>query len=196
MPMTIAQVLTPGSLAAGPQPTLDVDGGLVLRPWRDEDAPAVHAAFSDPSIQRWHARVSESEDEARGWLKEWRDAWESERRASWAVAVPATDEVVGRAGLRTLSLEEGHAEVAYWTLPVARGTGVAPRAVAALTRWAFDDIGFHRLELQHATGNLASCRVALKSGFAAEGTKRSALLHADGWHDSHLHARLREDVRA
>ena len=35
--------------------------------------------------------------------------------------------------------------------------------------------------------------MAAKAGFALEGTKRSALLHADGWHDMHLHARIRGD---
>jgi hypothetical protein len=28
---------------------------------------------------------------------------------------------------------------------------------------------------------------------ALEGTKRSAILHPDGWHDMHLHARVRGD---
>jgi len=38
--------------------------------------------------------------------------------------------------------------------------------------------------------NPASCRVAVKSGFEAEGTERGAELHTDGWHDMHLHARI------
>jgi RimJ/RimL family protein N-acetyltransferase len=42
--------------------------------------------------------------------------------------------------------------------------------------------------------NVASCRVALYAGFAAEGTKRGEARHADGWHDMHLHARLENDV--
>ncbi len=29
------------------------DGGIVLRPWRAEDAPAVHAACQDEEILRW-----------------------------------------------------------------------------------------------------------------------------------------------
>ncbi|MEW2435901.1 GNAT family protein [Streptomyces caniferus] len=41
--------------------------------------------------------------------------------------------------------------------------------------------------------NPASCRVATKAGFRLEGTMRSALLHADGWHDEHLHARVQDD---
>jgi RimJ/RimL family protein N-acetyltransferase len=35
--------------------------------------------------------------------------------------------------------------------------------------------------------------VAEKAGFAAEGVKRGAGWHADGWHDMHLHARLAID---
>jgi [ribosomal protein S5]-alanine N-acetyltransferase len=51
--------------------------------------------------------------------------------------------------------------------------------------------GFHRLDLEHAVANNASCRVAGKTGFAAEGVRRSAWLLADGRHDAHAHARLR-----
>lgn len=71
---------------------------------------------------------------------------------------------------------------------------MAPRAVSALTHWAFDEIGFERLELAHSVLNEASCRVAAKTGFALEGTRRHSHLHADGWHDMHLHARLRDDA--
>jgi RimJ/RimL family protein N-acetyltransferase len=60
--------------------------------------------------------------------------------------------------------------------------------------WALGDLGLHRLECQHAVANTASCRVAQKAGYAYEGTKRSACLHADGWHDMHLHAQVRSDT--
>jgi ribosomal-protein-alanine N-acetyltransferase len=46
------------------------------------------------------------------------------------------------------------------------------------------------MELSHSTLNPASCRVAGNSGYRLEGTRRRAGLHADGWHDMHLHARL------
>jgi len=35
--------------------------------------------------------------------------------------------------------------------------------------------------------------VATKAGFRAEGTRRGAALHVDGFHDMHAHARLRDD---
>ncbi|MGY5125015.1 GNAT family N-acetyltransferase [Streptomyces nigrescens] len=113
--------------------------------------------------------------------------------AQWAVVPADGGGLLGRASLRSVHLAEGRAECAYWTVPAARGSGVAVRAVSAMVHWAFGEMGFHRLELAHSVANHASCRVAAKSGFAMEGTRRSAQLHTDGWHDMHLHSRVRED---
>ncbi|MER6163893.1 GNAT family N-acetyltransferase [Streptomyces violaceorubidus] len=193
MPYLTRPVLAVGTLSRTPQPTLLTGDGLVLRPWRSEDAPAVHAAFQDPVLRRWHVRAADSEEEVRGWITEWQRAWEGERSVQWAVADAADDRLLGRVALREMVLGDGVAEVAYWTTAQARGRGVAARGTRTLAHWALDEIGFQRLELSHAVANEASCRVAHKTGFALEGTKRSALLHADGWHDMHLHARVRGD---
>lgn len=193
MPFLTRPVLPAGTLSSTSQPVLPTGDGLVLRPWRAEDAPAVHAAFQDPLMHQWHIRAADSEEEVAGWIEEWRAAWGEERGAQWAVVDAESDVLVGRVALRDILLGDGVAEVAYWTTAAARGRGVAARATTALARWALDAIGFHRLELMHSVANQASCRVATKTGFALEGTKRSALLHRDGWHDMHLHARVRGD---
>ncbi|MFI5858437.1 GNAT family N-acetyltransferase [Streptomyces parvulus] len=193
MPYLTHPVLAAGTLSGMPQPTLPTGDGLLLRPWRDEDAPAVHAAFQDPVMHQWHIRAAESEDEVRGWIAEWRRGWAGERNAQWAVVEETGGLLAGRVALREVVLGDGVAEVAYWTTAAARGKGVAARATRALVHWALDRIGFQRLELSHAVANGASCRVAEKAGFVLEGTKRSALLHPDGWHDMHLHARVRGD---
>ncbi|MET9661640.1 GNAT family N-acetyltransferase [Streptomyces sp. NPDC006510] len=196
MPYLVPPHIPPGRLADSAQPALAVADDLLLRPWRRADAPAVVAAFADPAIQHWHLRRADTEDEARDWIKQWQDAWNSETGAHWAVVRPeragdGREEVLGRVSLRSLVPTTGMAECSYWVLPAARGRGVAPRAVSSLARWALDEIGFERLELAHSVLNQRSCRVAAKSGFALEGTRRRSLLHADGWHDMHLHARLR-----
>lgn len=180
--------VTPGTLAGIPQPTFPLADGAELRPWTDGDAPALRAAYADPDIQRWHVRGLDSLDEARELIAEWQRAWAQERRLEWAVA-DTGGALLGRLGLKDLVLFDGVAEVAYWTVPAARGRGLAPRAVDAVSRWAFG-LGFRRLELEHSTQNLASCRVAEKAGFAPEGTRYGSALHADGHHDMHTHARL------
>ncbi|MEW2049587.1 GNAT family N-acetyltransferase [Streptomyces sp. NPDC005476] len=190
MPFTASIVLPAGTLSGIAQPVLRTDDGLLLRPWRAEDVPAVYTAFQDPAMHQWHIRAADSEEEVAGWIEEWRTNWAQERNAQWAVVDAGTEDLLGRVALRSIVLTEGVAEIAYWTTGAARGRGVAPRATTALTRWAFDEIGFHRLELMHAVANEASCRVAAKAGFTLEGTRRSAALHQDGWHDMHLHARV------
>ena len=183
-----APVRPAGSLGQAGQPPLQA-GDLLLRPWAAADAAALRAAFADPEIQRWHARTIESLSEAEAMIAGYNRAWRNETAAHWAITGP---EVLGRMALRSVDLDGGCAEVAYWVTAAVRGRGAAPRALAALTRWALDDAGLHRLELEHAVDNTASCRVALKAGYAYEGTRRSAALHADGWHDMHLHAHLQD----
>lgn len=189
MASLVPPVVPAGRLASAPQPALPTDGPT-LRPWHADDAPYLVEAYSDEAIRRWHVR-SMTEAEARDWIAERAARWPAETGADWAVTEHGVP--VGRIGLKHLDLADGAAEVAYWVLPAARGRGVATRAVAALARWCFADVGLHRLELLHSTANPASCRVAARTGFAYEGTKRREALHADGWHDMHLHARLRDD---
>jgi [ribosomal protein S5]-alanine N-acetyltransferase len=178
-----------GRLSGGPQPRLGA-GELVLRPWTPADVARVVEAYGDDAIRRWHVR-SMDEAEALRWIDERAERWEAETGVDWAVA--EGDRVVGRVGFRDLELSQGRAEAAFWVLPAARGRGVAARALAAATAWMFDLAGFHRLELRHSPLNEASCRVAARAGYRLEATQREHGLHADGWHDMHLHARLKGD---
>jgi ribosomal-protein-alanine N-acetyltransferase len=180
-----------GSLAARTQPTLAADDGVLLRPWSVGDAQAVMDAYRDEAIQRWHVRRADSLTETLEWIAGWQGDWAAETGAHWAVVEGESDILLGRAALKHLRFADGTAEVAYWTVPAARGKGVCPRAVDTMASWAFEVAGFHRLDLEHAMGNAASCRVAGKTGFAVEGMRRSAWLLADGRHDVHAHARLR-----
>lgn len=190
MPRLLPPALERGCLSARPQPRIAVDEDLHLRPWREADADAVMQAFTCPDIRRWHLRAFDDHDEALSWIAGWAERWQRESDASWAITQDATDEPVGQVGLRTIDLGESSAQLSYWVVPAARGRAVAVRAARALTEWSFEVPGFHRMFLEHSTGNRASCRVATTLGFAPEGTLRGALRHVDGWHDMHVHARL------
>jgi RimJ/RimL family protein N-acetyltransferase len=121
------------------------------------------------------------------------ERWQQEKGGSWAITRDGS--LCGRVGIGGLDLAEGQAGVTYWVLPSVRGQGIAPLALGVVSDWAFDCVGFHRLRLDHSTLNEASCRVASKAGFAAEGVKRADALHLDGWHDMHAHALLADDPR-
>jgi RimJ/RimL family protein N-acetyltransferase len=188
MPKTVSPVIAPGSLGSEPQPRIDGSSGVVLRPWLTEDSPRLKEAFQDPAIQFWHTRTISSNAEAETLIKGYAQDWHAEIRGNWAV-VSIADELLGRVSLNPMNLEDGEAEIGYWVRSEARGRGVALQAVGLLTSWSFS-VGFHRMIIHHSTTNSASCSVARKAGFDLEGTKKSALLHTDGWHDMHLHAQI------
>lgn len=125
-------------------------------------------------------------EEAQEWIEEAGSAWSEEKGASWAVVLDGV--LAGRMTLK-FHLGDACAGAGYWTRRASRGRGIAPQALAAAVQWAFE-VGIHRVELEHSMRNPASCRVASKAGFAGEGTRRSAALHADGWHDMHVHGKI------
>jgi len=180
-----------GSLAGSPQPVLPGARGLLLRPWEPADVPAFLSAYQDREIRRWHTRRPRTEAHVREWFDAYRQDWAGEKGGHWAIARDS-GEVLGRIASRGWDFDDGLASVSYWVLPAARGAGVATCAVMTLSAWALEEIGFYRLHLDHSTRNHPSCRVAAKSGYLLEGTKRSAAVHDDGRHDMHLHARIRE----
>ena len=188
MPPLTPHAIPAGSLARSGQPELRAHGGLVLRPWVPADAPALAELYADPAVQHWHGYALSTQEEALKMIEAWHERWLTERAACWALVGPGMS-LAGQAGLLVMDLRAGAAECFYSTAPAFRGRGVAPSALEALASWAFP-VGFHRLYLRHSVANPASCRVAVKSGFEAEGTERGAELHTDGWHDMHLHSRI------
>jgi len=190
MPYLVDPVVPPGRMSSREQPVLRV-ADLLLRPFATRDVDALIGAYADSAIQRWHARRLDSHGEARGLIDDWNRRWLGERAARWAVVEPNSDRLLGQVGLRSIHLADGGADISYWLVPEGRGRGVATQSLQAVSDWAFEDLGVHRLEVHHAVANADSCRVAQRAGFTLEGTMLGKALHADGWHDMHLHSQLR-----
>ncbi|MEV0260785.1 GNAT family protein [Streptomyces sp. NPDC050617] len=183
--------------AAEPLRPADLRGyGLRLRTWEYADAPIALRGFSDPEFLRWNTPLVPVRDEAgaRDFIRSRFEGWERGDAATFAIT--ENDEVVGQVALNLIDRTFSNARVGYWVLAEARGRGVAARALELCTRWAFSDVGLNRLELGHALGNVPSCRVAARCGYAFEGTLRGAMFEAgskDAFRDVHLHARLASD---
>jgi RimJ/RimL family protein N-acetyltransferase len=190
VPPLIMPAVPAGRMNGSDQPSLDTPASLRLRPWRPADARSLVDAFADPDIRRWHVNVADDEDEAQTWIESWGQRWQAETDASWAVVDAGSSALLGRVALRRIDLVNGEAECSYWVLPSARHHGVAAGATDRLVAWAFDELGLHRLTIVHSVANPASCAVAARIGFSLEGTMASAQLLVDGWHDTHLHARV------
>lgn len=175
------------------QPPFRLSSGFHLRSWQQEDAEVLVRSCHDHEVQKWNRPGYLALDEAHERIVRWGQRWRDEEAAIWAIAPSPSAKPVGLIGLADIDLRGGSAEFLYWLLPEGRGHGAMVDAAVRISRWALDELGLHRLRITHSVANPASCRVAVKAGFRLEGTMRSALLHADGWHDEHLHARIQGD---
>jgi ribosomal-protein-alanine N-acetyltransferase len=79
------------------------------------------------------------------------------------------------------ALRGGH--IGYWIDQEYANRGYTTQAVEILTRFGFDQLGLHRIEINIRPENAPSCRVAEKAGYQLEGS-RARYLHIDGqWRD-------------
>ncbi|KJS59228.1 GNAT family N-acetyltransferase [Streptomyces rubellomurinus] len=181
------------TVALDTPPTAD---GLLLRPFEDADAPALIEAYRDETLRRFTRIPLDSPEQAAHWLALQYDGWAAGTRYSFAVL--DAGRLVANVALKRGTPGGETAEVGYWTAAPARGRGVAPRAVEAVTAWAFEAFavdgldGLRRIDLLHQVDNHASCRVAEKSGYAFR--EVLSALPPEFPLDGHRHARNRLDV--
>jgi len=174
---------------------LRVDGWL-LRPPRPEDTADALTMLTDPDVQQWNPVTSVADETtAESWLARGAD-WSEGDHATFSVVDAATGRFAGNVSLHRIDREQANASIGYRVAAWARGRGVATATVAEVTDWSFTSLGIARVELCHAVANPASCRVAVKAGYAMEGTLRASWAHHDGnRYDEHIHGRLASDPK-
>jgi len=156
-----------------PDPPLS-DGVVWLRPADERDSGAIERGISDPEVVRWFGRPTTS---ARDVLELNRARWLDGSGPTFAIC-PADDRCVGHVWVNFS--EDGLGAVGYWLLPEARGQGFATRAVRLICDWAFRDLAEPGLRLLTDPDNLASQRVAERTGF-----RRTGLLPSNAEKDDH-----------
>jgi len=181
---------------AGMGVALEVPAGgrrfaLLLRPWLAADMAALISAMRReyPTTGLWPNpdldslmprgwRGPRNESEADTWLESQDRGWRTGKWLTFIVLerdrIERGHHLCGHIGLKPSTAgcrvdQAESAEVGLWTAPEARGQGIATAALVAVAVWAFDSFGedaLRRIELVHELDNVASCRVAQKSGYA------------------------------
>ena len=139
---------------------------LVLRRSRPEDAETISAYRSDPEVHRhqgWERTDAEGirreilEMASRvpggpgGWVQ-------------FTVEERVGGRLVGDVGMSLADGEPGVVKIGYTMSPRSQGRGYATEAVQALVAYAFDALGAEVVRAYASAANLASIRVAEKSG--------------------------------
>ncbi|MFJ6213631.1 GNAT family N-acetyltransferase [Streptomyces sp. NPDC092296] len=155
---------------------------LLLRPFEEEDVPALVEMVNDELVRCWTAVPQPyTERHAREWVHTRAPGDRAEGRGiAFAVTENLTQRLVGLVQLHRTHWRLRSTEATLITAAWARGEGYAPEALLAVAQWLFEDQGFERLELRTAAGNTAAQQVAQKTGGISEGVLRSAWIVRGG----------------
>jgi [ribosomal protein S5]-alanine N-acetyltransferase len=110
-------------------------------------------------------------------------------------AIVFDSEAIGSIGLMAgTDVHRFTAELGYWLAEPFWGNGIMTAAVRALSEYALQKLGFHRIFAEPYTTNAASARVLEKAGFTLEGIMRASVFKDGRMLDQYLYAKVNEGV--
>ncbi len=178
------------------QPTLETQR-LILRPFRQEDIPAIVELLQDPAIARMTLYVPfpYTEEDARTWLAAQEQSRQKGTGYTFAIVRREDGALIGAIDIRP-NARHKKAGVGYWIGKPYWNQGYATEALRAIIRYGFETLGLKRIQADHFVENPASGRVMEKAGMKREGLLR-AYTYKDGrFRDHVMYAILREDWEA
>lgn len=145
---------------------------VVLRDWRDEDAPALEPVCGERDVCAFSSVPwIYSKAGALAWIERQRHKRAAGTVLAMAIQAPEEEQALGNVNLARFDDGRREAAIGYWLVPAARGRGLAIGAVALLVDWGFERLGLDRIEFAILPENLASQRVAERLGATPEGLR-------------------------
>ena len=139
---------------------------LIVRPWRDDEAPRLFDIRRRPEITRWFGTPTPmaSVDEAHERIARWRAITEADPRlGSWAICERAGGPPAGSVILMIADERPDRIEVGWDLHPDATGRGLATEAARGAIAKAFAD-GAPEVFAVTVPDNHRSRRVAVRAG--------------------------------
>ena len=114
----------------------------------------------------------------------------------WAVIEKASDECIGQIAYFKVDSDNRQSEIEYVIGPAFQGKGYATEMTKAVIRFGFEEINFHRIEIDCRTANAASRRVIEKCGLTYEGTFRDFFWRKDHYEGRMVYSVLKNEYEA
>lgn len=170
-----------------------------IRPYRLEDVVEVYAAADESRthVGKWMGWMipGYSQKDAQSWVEYAVATWENATEFQHVIIDTNDQSIVGSCGLNRLNQIDAVCNLGYWVRASRLGKGVARQATLLLREFGFQTLGFNRLEIVVAVGNLPSQRVAESVGAQFEGIQRKRLRVGDVAHDARMYAFINEGVK-
>jgi RimJ/RimL family protein N-acetyltransferase len=174
------------------------EGPLLLRPWRAEDASALHVAVQESleTVGRWlpWCHAGYDLDEARSWIAHCREGWAAGEHFAFGIFDGSGSTLLGSVGLNQRNRLHRSASLGYWVRQSRQGDGLAWRAARLAARFGFEVLGLARVEIVALPDNHASRRTAERAGARFETIARQRLWVRDGARDAAVYALVPGDL--
>lgn len=158
---------------------------LSLRPLDDEDLPALQRIFGDAEVARYLSRPAfASPADAEAYLEDIRIGFRDKQLFQWGIVAEPEQQLSGTCTLFAFDREGFRCELGFALARQVWGRGIARCAVAAVLRFAFEELGVHRIEADTDPRNERSLRLLERLGFEREGLLRQRYCVGDELQDS------------
>ncbi len=155
------------------------DGEIMVRPYHPDDIAALFEAAraSIPEMSEWMpwCHPNYSIEEAKGFILSRPEQWAGDAEYGFGVFSREDGRFLGGVGMNFINRVHQMANLGYWVRSSETGRGVASKAARLVAKFGFEQLAFQRIEILAATGNVASQRVAEKTGAIKEGVLRNRL---------------------
>lgn len=170
-----------------------VSDAIAIRPLAFSDQDAIVTAGNDDDMQKWFPLPYPYTGENAKWFIQELAHGRKNDGTGLISAIEYEGKFAGAIDIKRADWRALSCEISYWTSPWARDKGVSTKALVLLSDWVIRDVGFQRLEVRIAPGNLASQRVAEKVGYIREGIARNAGFTNNGRLDLIIYSKIPSD---
>jgi ribosomal-protein-serine acetyltransferase len=174
--------------------------GICLRAYESADADMFAAVVRESvaTVGRWMSwcHADFNSEHARDWFAVCDKGREEGTAYEFGIFSEDGKELLGGAGLNMISKLHNYCNLGYWVRQPVQGRGIASQAAMLLADAGFKQLGFHRIEIVAAEGNVASIAVAKKVGAHLECMARNRLVVGGVPVTAAVHALLPQDWHA
>ncbi|MGH3447938.1 MAG: GNAT family N-acetyltransferase [Nocardioidaceae bacterium] len=170
---------------------------LRLRGLQDADLPTLEDWWFDDEIMALQSGVVRPMPESamRETFREW-SANKDDGANAFCVEHLDSGDLVGHVALWGATLASGAATMGIVLGGDHQGKGYGVEAVRLMTRYGFDEMRLHRIEIRAWAYNTRALATYTKAGYLEEGRRREVVFHDGAWHDEVVLALLAGEWRS
>lgn len=165
---------------------------LILRQFKPEDIDVLYEMRSNTEVMNLIRREpARSKADVAVIIKKINDEFAANNAITWAISMKDNPVLIGTIGFWRIEKENYRAEIGYMLHPDHHQKGIMHEAMQVALDYAFHVLGLHSVEAWINPINVASRKLAEKSGFVQEAYYRENIFFDGRFQDSVVYSLLK-----